>query len=130
MAPNRLANGLDSGIDDMGCPQCFSPSAAVRNRLYENDDSALLYHRAHDRGQAYGPPPKIAIDDRGGQASDLMTPPAPVWKPQPRGPKISSAPRYPSTLDDIALMRQRVRRKGGLAEKIGRSRFPINTNPR
>src|SRR3984893_10319232 len=50
---NRLANGLDSGIDDMGCPQCFRQLPPCGNRLYENDDGALLNHCAHDRGQAH-----------------------------------------------------------------------------
>ena len=50
---NRLANGLDRGIDDMGCPQCFRHLPPCGNRLYENDDSALLNHSAHDRGQAH-----------------------------------------------------------------------------
>src|SRR5882672_10829222 len=50
---NRLANGLHSGIDDMSCPQCFRHLPPCGNWLYENDDSALLNHRAHDRGQAH-----------------------------------------------------------------------------
>ncbi|GAB7552504.1 hypothetical protein NRB_20100 [Novosphingobium sp. 11B] len=37
-----------------------------------------------------GPPPKIAMLDPAGQASERITPPAPVWNPQPNGPSNSS----------------------------------------
>src|SRR5258708_37640975 len=37
-----------------------------------------------------GPPPKMAIVDPAGHAIDRITPPAPVWIPQPSGPNRCS----------------------------------------
>src|SRR3546814_1355882 len=48
-----------------------------------------------------GPPPKIAILDPAGQASEFITPPAPVWKPQPSGPSSSSATSDVSTFTTL-----------------------------
>ena len=48
-----------------------------------------------------GPPPTIAIVDPAGHAIDRITPPAPVWNPQPSGPRIASGASASVTLTTL-----------------------------
>jgi len=50
----------------MVAPNAFAICRRAQS-LYENDDSALLFTAAHDRGPSLRTTPKIAIDDGAGR---------------------------------------------------------------
>lgn len=69
-------------------------SRAASSRLAIRSIAMMVVHpvtcAASSAADPTAPAPKIAKDDPAGGARELSTAPAPVWMPQPSGPRISS----------------------------------------
>ena len=89
-----------------GSMTCVAPrSSAIWRRAATGSTSAIVVQpwifAPITAARPTGPPPTIAIELPAGQAIERITPPAPVWNPQPRGPRISSGASASSTFTTL-----------------------------